>query len=179
MKDFVRKNRFFSLCGLNCALCPMYVSAHCPGCGGGDGNQSCRIARCSLEHNRVEYCFQCGEYPCEKYAHIDEFDSFITHRNRKTDMEKAQRMGMDAYNAEQAEKERLLHTLLEAYNDGRKKSFYCMAVNLLETEDVRAALARGTEASDEDVSPKARYMVELLEKAAAEKGLALRMRRKK
>ena len=50
MKGFNRKNQLFSLCGLNCGLCPMFLSKHCPGCGGGEGNQSCKIARCSMEH---------------------------------------------------------------------------------------------------------------------------------
>ena len=88
MKGFHRDNQLFSLCGLNCGLCPMHLNKYCPGCGGGEGNQSCKIAKCSLEHDGVEYCFRCREYPCEKYEHIDEFDSFITHSNRKADLKK-------------------------------------------------------------------------------------------
>ncbi len=53
------------------------------GQGCGFGNQSSPIARCSLEHESPEYCFQCPEYPCERYEHIDQFDSFITHMNQK------------------------------------------------------------------------------------------------
>ena len=79
MKNFQRNNLLFSLCGLNCSLCPMNLNQYCPGCGGGEGNQSCSIAKCSLQHGNVEYCFQCENYPCEKYDNIDEFDSFITH----------------------------------------------------------------------------------------------------
>lgn len=48
MRGFSRKEPMFSLCGLNCALCAMHVGGYCPGCGGGEGNQSCAIARCSL-----------------------------------------------------------------------------------------------------------------------------------
>lgn len=51
MKGFKRNNQLLSLCGLNCGLCPMHIDGYCPGCGGGAGNQSCRIARCSLEQN--------------------------------------------------------------------------------------------------------------------------------
>ena len=71
MKDFRRDNLLFSLCGLNCGLCPMNLNQHCPGCGGGEGNQSCSLAKCSLQHENVEYCFQCKHYPCEKYDNID------------------------------------------------------------------------------------------------------------
>ena len=54
MKGFERKNQLFSLCGLNCGLCPMLLGNYCGGCG--NGNQSCRIAKCSLEHGKIEYC---------------------------------------------------------------------------------------------------------------------------
>lgn len=72
MKVFERKNRYFSLCGLNCALCPMYVGGYCPSCGGGEGNQSCRIAKCSLEQGGIEFCFDCKKYPCEHYGERDD-----------------------------------------------------------------------------------------------------------
>ena len=75
-----------------------------------------------MEHDGVEYCFQCGEYPCSKYEHIDDYDSFVTHGNQKADMKKAHQIGMEAYNAEQEEKARILDILLAGYNDGRKKT---------------------------------------------------------
>ena len=34
MKGFTREETRFSLCGLNCALCSMYLGGYCPGCGG-------------------------------------------------------------------------------------------------------------------------------------------------
>lgn len=66
----------------------MHLGGHCGGCG--FGNQSCALARCSLEHGSIEYCFQCDKYPCERYESIDEYDSFITHQKRKADLRKAQ-----------------------------------------------------------------------------------------
>ena len=65
MKGFVRNNQYLSLCGLNCKLCPMSLAGHCSGCG--VDNQSCKIARCSIEHEKIEYCFQCGSFPCSNY----------------------------------------------------------------------------------------------------------------
>lgn len=87
LKDFIRDNLWFSLCGLNCGLCPMKLDSYCPGCGGGEGNQSCKIAKCSIQHGKIEYCNQCQEY-----------DIFITHRNWKQDFEKMKGMGVEAYN---------------------------------------------------------------------------------
>ena len=172
MKGFTRNNPYLSLCGLNCKLCSMNLSGHCGGCG--FGNQSCPIARCSLEHGNQEYCFQCSEYPCERYAHIEEADSFITHMNQKTDLEKMQKIGEEAYNAEQVEKRNILDRLLAEYNDGRKKTLFCLAVNLLPLEDLRTVFADG----DMDLSIKDR--AKLMEKRLKEKSsVELKLRKKK
>lgn len=108
MKGFERKNQLFSLCGLNCGLCPMLLGNYCGGCG--NGNQSCRIAKCSLEHGQIEYCYECKQYPCEKYQHIDDYDSFITHKRRKADLERAKNIGIEQYNLEQQEKHKFFLT---------------------------------------------------------------------
>lgn len=138
MNGFHRKNQLLSLCGLNCSLCPMHLGNHCGGCG--NGNQSCKIAKCSLEHERIEYCYECRQYPCEKYQHIDEYDSFITHRRQKADLEKARSIGIEQYNLEQQEKTQILSYLLSNYNDGRRKSFFCVAVNLRDLSDIKEAI---------------------------------------
>lgn len=181
MKGFQREDRMFSLCGLNCMLCPMQIGGYCPGCGGGEGNQSCAIARCSLEHDKVEYCHQCGEYPCSRYDGIDEYDSFITHRHMKRDMQKAEEAGSRAYGEEQAEKAEILRYLLEHYNDGRKKNFYCVAVNLLELQDIRNVMKEiaGIEGLDE-LSEKERVScaAKLFQAAAAKQGIELKLKKK-
>ena len=66
MKDFTREYTECSLCGLNCLLCPMQVGGYCPGCGGGPGNQSCAIARCSLDKGGYAFCSDCSAYPCAR-----------------------------------------------------------------------------------------------------------------
>lgn len=63
MKNFIREDQLFSLCSLNCGLCPMQLGRYCPGCGGGVGNQPCKIAKCSLEHGKIAYCNECESFP--------------------------------------------------------------------------------------------------------------------
>lgn len=74
MKGFTRTETRFSLCGLNCALCSMHLGGYCPGCGGGAGNQSCALAKCSLEHGGVPFGWECPEYPCPRYDGFDDGD---------------------------------------------------------------------------------------------------------
>lgn len=160
----------------------MHLDGYCPGCGGGEGNQSCKIARCSLQHGRPEYCSHCQEFPCEKYEDIDVFDSFITHQNRKRDLKKQQKIGVGSYRTEQAEKVRILEWLLQNCNDGRKKTFFCVAVNLLELEDVRSVMGqiKSAERSGElPLKEKAAYVTEQFQKAADKQGIVLRLRKKK
>ena len=182
MKDFTRSDLLFSLCGLNCGLCPMHLGGHCPGCGGGEGNQSCKIARCSLRHEKPEYCSHCWVFPCEKYENIDEFDSFITHRNQKRDLRKQQKIGAEAYRAEQEEKICILKWLLQNCNDGRKKTFFCVAVNLLELEDVRNVMGQIKSAEKFgklSLKEKAAYVTGQFQKVAAEQGVLIKLRKKR
>ena len=180
MKDFVRSDLSFSLCGLNCALCTMKLGGYCPGCGGGAGNQSCAIARCSLKHGGCDYCFACREYPCAQYDGFTESDSFITHRNQRRDMEKAREIGMAAYHAELNEKADLLRYLLENFNDGRRKTFFCLAVNLLECPEIRAAIQKAETELLPGSSEKERaaLVVLCLAKAAEQNGIQLKLRKK-
>lgn len=182
MKGFERQNQLFSLCALNCGLCPMFLNKNCPGCGSGEGNQSCKIAKCSMEHDGVQYCFQCSEYPCEKYDHIDDFDSFITHRGQKFDMEKAKRFGIDAYNAEQAEKTKILEVFLSNYNDGHKKALFCVAVNLLDIQGLQVVLSQIDRKYDLEMltlKEKSAFVAGLLQDIAAQKNIILKLCKKK
>lgn len=180
MKGFERRNQFLSLCGLNCGLCPMKLGGYCGGCG--NGNQTCRIARCSREHGNVEYCFACAEYPCDKYQDIDQYDSFITHRRQRADLERAQSIGIDEYNRAQEEKARILNYLLSTCNDGRRKSFFCTAVNLLDFPELRETtdLLSGNETIVQaPLKERGAYAASLLGARAEEKGISLKLRRKK
>lgn len=182
MKGFERKDQLFSLCGLNCGLCPMKLDGHCPGCGGGAGNQSCKIAKCSLEHGGPVYCTDCTAYPCEKYEGIDAYDSFITHRRQKADLQKAAGMGIPAYHAEQEEKCKLLRMLLAQYNDGRRKSLFCTAVNLLELTELQNAVRQAEGApgfAGMTQKEKSALVAEELRRAAERGQIELKLRRKK
>lgn len=143
MKEYNRAYPLFSLCGLNCGLCPRYQSkgaSKCPGCGGRDfhlQHPSCAVITCNKKHDAVEYCFQCRGYPCDRYLEPSSKDSFITYQNVLSDFEKARIEGIEGYQLELNEKVSFLEFLIDNYNDGRKTSFYCIAVNLLSLTDLK------------------------------------------
>jgi len=180
MKNFNRNDRSFSLCGLNCALCTMRIDGYCPGCGGGSGNQSCSIARCSIEHGKFEYCSECEKYPCPKYNGITQFDSFITHRHQLLDMAKMNEMGIDKYHVKLEQKLQILKYLLDNYNDGRRKTFFCLAVYLLDLSDSENVVQQIKEqiAPEMTVEEKSSVAVKCFDAVAKEKGITLKMNKK-
>ena len=181
MKGFTRTETLFSLCGLNCALCSMHLGGYCPGCGGGAGNQSCPIAKCSLEHGGVPFCWECPEYPCPRYEGFDDGDSFVPHRNRQQDIAQAEEQGLDTYLAQLEEKRSILDELLAHYNDGRRKTLFNTAVYLLPLEDLRsvmASLGSQPELGEQPIKGRALAAVELLQEAADCRGIRLKLNKK-
>lgn len=140
-RRFERNDTLLSLCGLNCSLCPMFVRGDCKGCRAGSWcARFCKIAPCSVRHGGISYCFECPEYPCPRYDGIDKRDSLISHRNQLKDMDKAKRMGIEAYRDEQRAKAALLHRLLDEYDDSTRDVFFCLAANMLEVDDLQTAV---------------------------------------
>ena len=181
MKGFTRAETRFSLCGLNCALCSMHLGGCCPGCGGGAGNQSCAIAKCSLQHGGVPFCWECPEYPCSRYDGFDDGDSFVPHRSRRRDIAQAGELGLDTYLAQLEEKRAVLEELLAHYNDGRRKTFFNTAVYLLPLEDLRsvtAALGSRSEWDEQTVQKRASAAAGLLQEAADRRGILLKLNKK-
>ena len=66
-------------CGIDCRLCRAYVrdKKACPGCRGENVFKSssclqCKIKKCEkLVTGNFEYCFECGEFPCERLSRLD------------------------------------------------------------------------------------------------------------
>ncbi len=143
MQPYERPYPLFSLCGLNCGLCPRYHtsgSSQCPECGGpgfSDKHPSCTVLNCAKRHGCITYCFQCTDYPCERYTSPSSMDSFITYKHVIRDLEYARINGLQAYREKLDEKVEILKYLLEHCDDGRHKSRFCTAVNLLDLQDLR------------------------------------------
>ncbi len=186
MIQYKRKYPIFSLCGLNCGLCPRYHtdgSSRCPGCGGHDfhlKHPACSVITCNRKHDQVEFCFECSAYPCAKYAHPGDLDSFISYRNVINDFEKAKTKGVDQYIRQLQEKVKILEFLISNYNDGKRKNFYCLAVNLLQLEDIQNIMAKiANEISKQSIPMKDKInsIVLLFEDQARKDNVSLKLRK--
>ncbi len=97
------------------------------------------------------------------------------------DLERAKKIGIAAYNEELDKKKEIFEKLLKEYNDGRKKTFYCVAVNLLDLEELEDAM-RMVEEFDTShtltVKEKAEQIKSVFEDLAQQKNIVLKLRKK-
>ena len=95
-------------------------------------------------------------------------------------MEKFRKLGVELYSVEQKRKKVLLNHLLNTYNDGRKKTLFCVAVNLLELDDLENIVNElDKNTLNLSLKEKAAYAASLFQKTAVNKNITLKLRRKK
>lgn len=87
---------------------------------------------------------------------------------------------MERYETELNEKVRMLEELLKGYDDGRRKSFYCVAVNLLDLQDVKSIMGQISNEIEPEtpLKMKAAAVVRLFEETAVKRGILLQLRKK-
>ena len=185
MDDMKRVYPAFAACGLNCGLCPRYYTdgaSRCPGCAG-EGfsakHPTCGVLSC-CRRQAIDGCYACGEFPCRRYDSVGERDSFISHRNQYTDLERIKEIGVEVYRAELDEKMAALQALLSGYDDGKRKSLFCTAVNLLAPDNIRNVLERLAACTNHSQTQKekAAQAAQFLQAEADSCGIDLRLRKK-
>lgn len=185
MDIYKREYPLFSLCGLNCGLCPRFHTegkSKCPGCGGAQfhlKHPSCSVIRCSQKNGGIQFCFECDQFPCQKYQHNSPVDSFITYQNVICDLNKGKE-NLSLYKQELERKVELLNDLLNQYNNGRMKQQYCLAMNLLSIEDIEAVLAeaKATESfQTADQKERSEIISKIVHQKGIERGISFQLRR--
>lgn len=175
------------VCGLSCCLCPGYVmktKSRCPGC-----KTDWRLAGpCSLLHcavkRKVEFCGFCVENKtCEKWRKHrltgKQFDSFKCYQKLEEDIGFIQKYGLDKFREAQKTREKLLWEMLDEFNEGRSKSYYCLAATIFEPEEIKQALAQAREKSAGlDLKAKAKLLHSFLDEIALKRNYCFKLRQK-
>ena len=181
-------------CGLDCGLCPRYYtvgSSKCPGCCGPDffnRHPSCSYITCCVKKKKLEICAQCDEFPCSKFESwlVDggEYDSFLTHKKAHHNLNFIRKHGIEEFIEQQRKRIRLLETILKNFNDGRSKSFYCIAATLLPITDLEISLNKTKQKIEadkirlDDFKTKSKILKGFLNNFAAKKRIELKLRKK-
>ncbi|HOZ12871.1 MAG TPA: DUF3795 domain-containing protein [Thermotogota bacterium] len=175
----------YALCGLNCCLCPRFHTdgpSRCPGCGGPgfeDKHPSCAVMGYGIRHGRIEYCFRCPEYPCARYKAPSERDSFVSYVKVLPHFREAQE-DLDQYLKELKEKFNYLKLLIDKYNDGKSKTFYCVVVNNMDYRDLCTVMEEirfNEELNGMEGKLRAKEATRLLKQRAEERGVVCILRK--
>jgi len=144
------------ICGLSCRLCPMYntgAESRCLGCKSPARIAvGCPFITCAIKRKGVEFCWDCEEHPaCEKWRKHREAgkkgDSFTCYQTLEEDIACIQTSGVEEFNRIQKTREKFLKEMVQEFNEGRSKSYYCIASTLLSTDELDEAMEKARHAT--------------------------------
>jgi hypothetical protein len=186
----MKKFSTIACCGLDCGLCPMYYTkgpSKCPGCCGHDffnKHPSCSIITCCVKKKNFETCAECNEFPCSNINKWDNYDSFISHRVSLSNLRLIKEEGIAKFFSQQKKRIKLLEDMLEQFNEGRSKSFYCIATALLPVHDLEMALIESIEKikhekiATNNLKSKSKILRKNLSRRAQNQSIELKLKRK-
>jgi hypothetical protein len=194
MVKTMKKYPTIGACGLDCGLCPRYYtvgSSRCPGCCGPNffnKHPSCTYITCCIKKKNLEACAQCEEFPCSKFESWlvggGGDDSFLTHKKAHHNLNFIKNQGIEKFIERQRKRIRLLEIMLKHFDDGRSKSFYCIATTLLPITGLELSLnkteqkIRAGKIKSDDIKTKSKILKGFLNNFAAEEGIKLKLRKK-
>lgn len=176
-----------AICGLSCRLCPHYHTEGTSRCGGCKTESrtcaGCPFITCALKKKGVEFCWDCEEQEtCEKWKKHREAgkrkDSFKCYQTLEDDIAFVQKNGVAAFENLQQKRECLLKEMLAEFNEGRSKSYYCIAATVLTITELEKALAEAKKKSlGLPLKEKAGVLHALLDKVARQRNSLLKLRK--
>ena len=175
------------ICGLSCRLCPNYnteAKSRCLGCKSeGRIAVGCPFITCALKKKGIEFCWDCEESnTCEKWKKHREagkkFDSFKCYQKLEEDIAFIRENGVVKFDKMQRVREQLLKELLQHFNEGRSKSYYCVVSTVMEIEELKEALnkAKGN-SSGLELKEKSKLMHTLLNEIAENRQYYVKLRK--
>jgi hypothetical protein len=165
-------------CGLDCGLCPRYYTvgaSRCPGCAGlnfFNKHPSCSFITCCVKNKNLEVCAECPEFPCskfkrdEEYQQLKESSSYPPCKKVMSNLNFIKKHGIKKFIEQQKKRSELLETMINNFDDGRSKSFFCKATALLDLKNLENSLdeaTRKTKADNiRDIKVKAKSLKDIL-----------------
>ena len=175
------------VCGLSCRLCPMYntdAESRCLGCKSLNRMAvGCPFITCAVKKKAIEFCWECTENKtCEKWKKHREsgknVDSFKCYQKLDDDILFIQKNGISEFEKIQKQREQLLKEMLQDFNEGRSKSYYCIAATVLDIEELKDVLKRAKKESDGlDIKGKSKVLHSILDNLTEKKGYYLKLRK--
>jgi hypothetical protein len=175
------------ICGLSCKLCPAYYRGTKSKCGGCKSEYRmgapCPFHNCAIKKKGIEFCGLCDENAtCARWRKFREMgrqhDSIVCYQKLEDNINFIQKNGVEEFEKQQKTREELVSSMLSEFNDGRSKTFYCIAATVLEIGELERVLDKARDKSAGfDPKQKAEFMHSLLDKIAENKNYLLKLRK--
>ena len=175
------------ICGLSCRLCPSYHSSgvsRCDGCKTESRMRAgCPFITCALRKKGIEFCWNCEENKkCGKWKKHRESgkkgDSFKCYQKLEDDIALIQKNGVSKFEKIQKIREQLLNEMLQEFNEGRSKSYYCISATVLEIDELKKVLFKAKiDSAGLDIKNKSKVLHLLLDGLAEKKKYRLSLRK--
>jgi len=185
MAESIKEYYTIGCCGIDCGLCPRFHTAGdsvCPGCGGPrfrDKHPSCGFLTCCTLRRGYEVCSECGDYPCGRFdPQRMVYESFVTNRKMLPNLEYISNNGIKPFLEQQNARMSTLKYLLGCFDDGRSKSYFCLACTLLPPENLNMVSREFESLESLDIKEKNRMVRDRLRVLAEAAGIELKLRKK-
>ena len=143
----------------------------------------CPFITCALKRKGIEFCWDCEENEtCEKWTKHKEAakkaDSFTCYQKLEDNIACIRTNGADEFEEMQKKREHLLKEMVREFNEGRSKSYYCIAATVLETGELEGALTKARKNSDGlAIKEKSGVLHSLLDETARKRNYVLKLRK--
>ena len=150
----VRKYPTIGVCGLDCGFCPRFYTSgpsRCPGCAGHDffnKHPSCSFITCCVKNKNLEVCSECSEFPCPKFKSAGEYKqlkenfSYPSCKKILPNLFFIKEKGINKFIEQQRKRIRLLNKLLNEFDDGRSKSFFCRVAIFIDSKTLADSIEK-------------------------------------
>ena len=175
------------ICGLSCILCPSYqtsAASRCLGCKSKSRmSVGCPFITCAIKKKGVEFCWGCDEHTtCGKWKKHRERGknrgSFKCYQTLEGDIKLILDHGLNEFIHDQRLREQLLKQMLEQFNEGRSKSYYCIAATVMDRNEIEQAFSEAKQKSDGlDIKARAKLLQSILDDIAQKRGYLLKLRK--
>ena len=143
----------------------------------------CPFITFAVKRKGLEFCGDCTKNEnCEKWKkHRDsgrKYDSFTCYQKLENNIAAIHKYGLDEFAKAQQFKEEILKKMLQEFNEGPSKTYYCIASTVSDIEELEAALKETIKASKNlDLKNKAKLLHAILDDVAGKKQYCLRPRK--
>ena len=143
----------------------------------------CPFITCAVKQRGTEFCWKCPEQEnCQKWRERREWgkshDSFVCYQKLEDNIEFIKSKGISTFAKTQKAKEELITEMLVEFNDGRSKSFYCIAATVMDIEEIKHAIAQArNESKGMDIKGKAKTFHSIINEVAAKRKYSLKLRK--